>query len=110
MITFNWSYKASSGFYILTFAFHPNETRSDNVWRQKDIDGITWAPSHSEQGYISELLGLANKINGLPNAKRAKLRPIIDRNAKEDIILKLTEHNVKRVITAFKTIQGIYAV
>lgn len=108
MITFNWSYKVSSGFYILTFTFHPNEKPSDNVWKKNGGNTVSWAPTHSEQGQIAELLGLANCINGLPIHKREKLRTIIDRDAKEDFILKLTEDNIDQVVTAFKRIEGLY--
>jgi hypothetical protein len=108
MITFNWTYKNSSAFYLLTFTFHPDEKPFDNVWKQKKTDNITWAPTHQEQGYIAELLGLANQINGLSIGKREKLRAVIDKNAEEDFEFKLTEDNIRRVITAFKEVEGIY--
>ena len=108
MITFNWSYKASDGFYLLTFEFRPNEKQSDNVWKNNGDNSVTWAPTHSEQGQISELLGLANNINGLPYAKREKLRTIIDRDVKEDYIFKLNEDNVQQMVIAFRKIEGLY--
>jgi len=108
MITFNWQYKRSNQFYLLSFSFHPNEKPYDNVWKIKNHDGITWAPTHIEQGYIGELLALANSINGLPVVKREKLRPIIDRSVKEDYEFKLTNDNVNRIITAFKEIEGLW--
>ena len=109
MITFNWQFKNSNRYYLLSFTFHPNEKPSDNVWIKKESDvEVTWAPTHIEQGYISELLALANQINGLPFSKREKLRPIIDRNAKEDFEFKLSEENLDRVIRAFKEVEGLY--
>jgi len=108
IITFNWQYKSLNQFYILSFTFHPNERVHDNVWRKKNADGVTWVPSHLEQAKISELLGLANRINGLTRHKREKLRSRIDGTAKEDFEFKLTEENVDRVITAFKEVEGMY--
>ena len=109
MITFNWQYRKSNRFFLLSFTFHPDAELYDNVWIKKGSSvEVTWTPKHLEQGYISELLALANQINGLPVSKREKLCPIIDRNVKEDFEFKLTEENVNRIIRAFKEIEGLY--
>jgi len=109
MITFNWQYKQSKRFYLLSFTFHPDEKPLDNVWTKKNSEPcVTWAPTHLEQGQIGELLALANQINGLPFRKREKLRPVIDRNVQEDFEFKLTEANINRMIEAFKQVEGLW--
>jgi len=108
MISFNWQFNASNGFYILSFQFHPDEKPYDNVWRvRKDHDGcVKWAPSHLEQAQISELLGLANRINGLSKLKRDRLRPLIDRDLKEDFDFKLSEHSIETILEAFHKVDA----
>ena len=108
MITFNWQYRNSNQFYVLSFTFHPNEKIHDNVWTKKDSEAVTWVPSHREQGQIGELLALANQINGLTKSQREKLRPTIDRSIKEDFEFKLTEDNINRIVRAFKEVEGLY--
>lgn len=108
MISFNWQYNLANQYYILSFTFHPNEKPHDNVWVKKGVEGITWVPSHLEQGQIGELLALANRINGLPRRKRERLRSLIDCSVKEDFEFKLTRDNIALVVQAFKKVEGIF--
>ena len=44
----------------------------------KDIPVMTWAPSHPELGFLSELLSYANIIDGLSLSEKRILRPMLE--------------------------------
>jgi hypothetical protein len=77
-ICFEWQWIPKTKTYLLIFWLHP--TDYGNL--RARLDGgdtleITWAPTHVEQGLISELLSIANRLNGLKEYQKCEIKPLL---------------------------------
>jgi hypothetical protein len=89
-IKFEWKWIDRTSTYLLVFHFIPDGT-FNNSRLEIDKNGnmltldYSWAPTHVEQGLVSELLSLANALNGLKLERRIALKDKLSEVACSDL-------------------------